>query len=315
MPRPRPARDGAELRAEAPSVPAPVSSPTPAVAALVTTSLLWGATFVIIRDSVAHVEPRVLVAFRFGVATLILLAVAIVTRRRFDRVTLLGGTVAGAAAAGGFLFQAIGLTQTSAGTSAFLTSIGTLLAGVFAWPMLGQRPGKIMALGLGLAAAGSGLIAGRAGLILGAGEWWTLIGAVCYGLQVVALARFAPAADPIALATMQAFTIFAITGSLAIGAHGTGLAAAGPWRLGYLVVAGSVLGPLLQIVAQRRLSAARVALLLALEPVFALGFALTFGAERFPPRWFAGAFLILGAVLAVETHAAAKAAAARPASA
>jgi drug/metabolite transporter (DMT)-like permease len=42
-------------------------------------------------------------------------------------------------------------------------------------------------------------------------------------------------------------------------------------------------------------------LLFALEPVFALLFAVTLGAERFEPRWWLGAGLILGAVVMVES--------------
>ena len=46
--------------------------------------------------------------------------------------------------------------------------------------------------------------------------------------------------------------------------------------------------------------AGRVGLLFALEPVFALLFALTLGGEHFDLRWWAGAALILGAVALVE---------------
>ena len=46
------------------------------------------------------------------------------------------------------------------------------------------------------------------------------------------------------------------------------------------------------------------ALVYALEPVFALVFALTLGAERFATRWWIGALLILSAVVIVEWRAA-----------
>jgi len=58
---------------------------------------------------------------------------------------------------------------------------------------------------------------------------------------------------------------------------------------------------LLQVYAQRTLPAGRMGLLFALEPVFALLFAVTLGAERFEPRWWLGAGLILGAVVMVES--------------
>jgi drug/metabolite transporter (DMT)-like permease len=82
------------------------------------------------------------------------------------------------------------------------------------------------------------------------------------------------------------------------------LGAADGWRFTFLVVAGSIVAPLLQISAQRLLSAGRVALLFALEPVFAVVFALTLGSESFSPRWWLGAALILGGVVRVEWSAA-----------
>jgi drug/metabolite transporter (DMT)-like permease len=78
---------------------------------------------------------------------------------------------------------------------------------------------------------------------------------------------------------------------------------AGLGRFAYLAVAGSTIAPLLQVRAQRTLSAGRVGLLFALEPVFGLLFALTLGGERFAARWWLGAGLILTAVLLVEAQA------------
>jgi drug/metabolite transporter (DMT)-like permease len=125
-----------------------------------------------------------------------------------------------------------------------------------------------------------------------------------FALQIVAVARFAATTDPVALVCVQSFTAAAILMPFA----GSPLAAAGllvgpdRWRFVYLAVAGSTLAPLLQVYAQRTLSAGRVGLLFALEPVFALLFALTLGGEHFDLRWWAGAALILTAVVRVESR-------------
>ena len=173
---------------------------------MVAATALWGATFVIIRDSVARIDPVALVCNRFGVATLLLVIVLVARRQRPDADAWCGGVLGGLFAAGGFLFQAIGLQTTTAGTSAFLTSTGSLLAGLYAWPILGQRPSGALVAGIALAAFGSALLAGPAALRIGAGETWTLVGAVCWGAWVVAQARFAPRAEPLALTTVQAAT-------------------------------------------------------------------------------------------------------------
>ena len=270
-------------------------------AAMIFATLLWGATFVVIRDTLHGLDPTVLIWARFSLAAGVFAVILAIRRRGLGRAAWIGGALSGVFAIGGFLFQAIGLTTTSAGTSAFLTSIGTLFAGLFAWPLLGQRPSRWLSLGIAGAVFGASLMGPR-DWTLGPGEWWTLLGAFVYALQVVVLARFAPRADPVALTGVQ-------TAVMAVGltpfVHGAreqiaALPAPYLWRLGYLVVAGSVAAPLLQVIAQRSLPPGRVGLLFALEPVFALVFAVTVGAERFVARWWWGAVLILVSVTMVE---------------
>ena len=277
---------------------------------MVTATLLWGATFVVIRDSLRAIDPLALVFGRFAAASAVLVVLALPRRRSLTRATLLGGALAGVCFAAGFLSQAIGLMHTSAGSSAFLTSAGTLFAAFYAWPLLGQRPAGVLLQGVLLALAGSALLSvgalGPGGLRLGAGELWTLCGAAIFGLQIVVLARFAPRADGLVLGAVQALTVTVVLLPFAGGAAApfAGLAAADWWRFAYLVAAGSIVAPLLQIFAQRLLPAGRVALLFALEPVFAVVFALTLGRESFSTRWWLGAALILTGVVRVEWDAA-----------
>jgi drug/metabolite transporter (DMT)-like permease len=297
--------------------PAPGRGEAGAVAAMVAATLLWGATFVVIRDSLGAIDAMPLVFGRFAVAALALAVLHAALRRRPTRDGLAGGIASGALMTGGFLFQAIGLESTSAGSSAFLTCAGTLFAALFAWPLLRVRPGAHLLAGIGLALAGSALLAIRGGAHLGRGETWTVLGAWCFALQIVAVARWAPRADALMLAAVQAATVAV----LLVPAAGTAAAqlaaldAGGAWRVAYLVVAGSVVAPFLQMRAQRVLSPGRTGLLFALEPLFAVGFAVTLGAERYDVRWWLGAALILGGVLAVEGRAARAAASGHPATA
>jgi len=275
---------------------------------MVVATLLWGATFVVLRDSLVHLAPATLVATRFAGAAILFLLVVLVRGRPLDRATVVGGAVTGLLTAGGYLFQAIGLTSTSAGSSAFLTCAGTLLAALFAWPLLRQRPGAWLALGLLLALAGSALLSLRSAWRVGVGEAWTLLGAATYALQIVEVARWAPRADAVALTGIQAVVVAACTLPFAgdLAAQLRSLDGAGWARIGYLAVCGSVVAPLLQVLAQRTLPAGRVGLLFALE------FAITAGGERFVARWWAGAALILFAVVMVEWREARSPAATSP---
>ncbi len=284
------------------------------VGAMVVATLLWGATFVVLRDSLHALDPLALVFGRFLAASLALVLLAAPRWRSLTRATLTGGVLAGLCFAGGFLFQAIGLTGTSAGSSAFLTCAGTLFAAFYAWPILGQRPSSVLLQGVLLALGGAALLsAGASGALdlrFGSGEIWTLAGAAIFGLQIVALARFAPRADGLVLTAVQAATVTLVLLPFAGGSL-TRFATIAPavwWRVAYLVVAGSIVAPWLQITAQRLLPPGRIALLFALEPLFALVFALTLGRESFSARWWLGAALILAGGLRVEGDAAARAA-------
>lgn len=284
-----------------------------ALVAMLVATLLWGGTFVAIRDSVAGLPPVTLVGARFAVAAVLFAIVLAVRRRVVAPADVWGGLGSGVFMVGGYFFQAEGLRTAAAGTSAFLTCAGTLLAAFFAWPLLGQRPTRLLTMGILLAMAGSALMSLRGeGLQLGRGELLTLLGAAMYALQVVFVSKVARTADPVTLAFAQSLATAAILLPFSHGAHAAfaSLGAAGWQRFAYLAIAGSTLAPLLQLTAQQTLPAGRVALLFALEPVFALVFALTLGGERFEDRWWLGAVMILSAVVMVEWRAAA---AARPA--
>jgi drug/metabolite transporter (DMT)-like permease len=88
--------------------------------------------------------------------------------------------------------------------------------------------------------------------------------------------------------------------------------ASGWARLAYPDRRRRVVAPLLQVHAQRTLPPGRIGLLFALEPVFALAFALALGGERFVARWWAGAALILFSVVWVEWSEARRSAATIP---
>jgi drug/metabolite transporter (DMT)-like permease len=272
---------------------------------MVLATMLWGATFVVIRDILHGLRPTELIAARFALATVALAIVQAIRRRPIDRTAVVAGGLCGLCAAAAFSFQAIGLTSTSAGSSAFLTCAGTVFAALFAWPMLGERPSSALLQGIAAALVGSALLAERLG-ILAAGDAWTLLGALVFAMQIVIVGRYADRVDPLVLVGIQSLVVAVLLAPFAGGAlpRLAALPPDGLARLGYLALAGSVVAPLLQVVAQRDLPAGRVALLFALEPVFALLFALAFAGERFGPRWWIGAALILAGVLRVEWRAA-----------
>jgi drug/metabolite transporter (DMT)-like permease len=276
-------------------------APRLGVLCMVGATLLWGATFVVTRDALASVPPVTLVLARFVVAGVLMVAVAVLQRRRFGRDAWIAGALSGPFVAACYALQASGLTATSAGSSAFLTAAGTLTLAWFAWIGLGQRPGRLVVAGIALALLGSALLSWRGSMQFGRGELVTLVGAAAYAVALVIVAARITRVDPVVVTALQTLVAALVLIPFASAPPGPGVfLGANRWRFLYLAIAGSVIAPLLQVTAQRALPSARIGILFALEPVFALLFAVTVGAERFEMRWWLGAGLILSAVLLVE---------------
>ena len=282
------------------------AAPRYAVLAMVLATLLWGGTFIATRDALPRANVGPIVLARFGLAALVFGVAVLATGRRVDRRTVAAGFGCAPFIFAAYALQASGLRETSAGSSAFLTCAGTLTAPFFAWGLMRQRPSNTVFAGMALALAGSALLSWRAGLGPGRAELWTLLGSIAYAFQLVIVAQNAPHVDPVALTGVQSLgvALCALPFASPAGALAALTAAGGTGsRVLYLAIAGTVIAPLLQVIAQRTLSTGRVALLFALEPVFALMFAVLIGGERFVARWWTGAALILAAVLIAEWRA------------
>ena len=164
-----------------------------------------------------------------------------------------------------------------------------------------ERPRPWVIAALGLAGAGIYFLAAPGAGALNRGDLWTLVTALCFAGQIVAVTELAPRHDPVRLVWMQ-------TLGTALGA---GVAAAlfedvrVGWspallgELGYAAVFATALALLWQIRAQRHMSSARAGLLLCLEPVFAaLASWAWFGERLSPLQWMGGGMILAGMVLA-----------------
>jgi drug/metabolite transporter (DMT)-like permease len=273
---------------------------------MVLATLLWGGTFLVTRDALPNAAVAPLLLARFGAATLALGAVLFARGRRMSRAALLWGLASGPFVAVSGVLQTGGLRETSAGSSAFLTCAGTLVAPFFAWALLRERPSREVFLGMALALAGSALLSWRADLGFGRAELQTYLGAMSYAMSIVIVARAAPRLDVLALTTAQLLgvTLCLLPFASVRQAAALMVSPATAWRVAYLTLGGSLIAPLLQVGAQRTLPTGRIALLFALEPVFALAFSALLGGERFALQWWMGAALILCAVLVAEWRAA-----------
>lgn len=288
-----------------------------ALLALVLVNLVFGATFVVVKDAMTHVAPVRFLALRFLVAgPLLLVAVALFQRPALVRAaTWRDGALLGAILFVSYAMQTTGLVFTTPAVSAFLTALSVPMIPLLGLWFLGERVNAITWLGVATAAAGLVALTLPGRVAPGPGEALTVLTAIGFAVHIVLTARLARRTPPLPLVAVQ-LVVAGVLALLALPLDGwlaaRGATGAPPAPLlaplppiAWLEVIGMGLGAtaltfFLQTWAQRRLSATRAGVTFALEPVFATAFSLAFFAERIGLRAAAGMLLILAGMLVVE---------------
>ncbi|MFQ6090323.1 MAG: EamA family transporter, partial [Candidatus Bipolaricaulia bacterium] len=94
--------------------------------ALLLVTVIWGWTFVLVKEGASELGPLSFLAWRFLVALLALLLLLGPRLRRIGRKELLRGLWIGLALFAGYLFQTWGLLYTSATKSGFITGLSVI---------------------------------------------------------------------------------------------------------------------------------------------------------------------------------------------
>jgi drug/metabolite transporter (DMT)-like permease len=267
---------------------------------LVSVTAVWGSTFFLIRDLVAHVPSADFLAVRFGIATVVMAAVfrrqlAALTRREV-------GIGAGLGVLYGLaqLLQTVGLEHTDASVSGFVTGTYVVLTPVLGAVLLRDRLPWSTWLAVALATGGLAVLSLR-GVAVGYGESLTLAAAALYALHIIGLGRWSTPGSATGLATVQAFVITGVTLVSALPGGVTLPEGGGQWAsLLYMALVAGAVALWAQTWAQSHLSATRAAIVMTMEPVFAAFFAVLFGGESLTARMLLGGGLVLAAMYVVE---------------
>jgi drug/metabolite transporter (DMT)-like permease len=279
--------------------------------ALALVALVWGSTFVVVKQAITEISALYFLSLRFSLASLCLLVLFVPAFRRLPRHQLLsglrGGFLTGLFLWAGYVLQTFGLRYTSAGNSGFLTGLYIVLVPIIGAIVYRQKPSPREIFGLALAAVGMLLMTlpGSGSVFsVNFGDLLTIACAVAFAFHLLVLGYFSKreSVEAVALGQLACAALLS-TVSLTVErpvAH---------WSAGVIMavvltaVFATALAFALQTWGQKHTTATRTALIFALEPVFALVTAWLFGE---PWRWAGvlGGALILGGIVTVELRSA-----------
>ena len=272
---------------------------------IIAATIIWGSSFVIVKDVTNSMPPAWILVVRFTAAAIIM-AVAFLKYRElyFERSHVGFGLLFGLAMFLAYYTQTIGITDTTPGKNAFLTGTYCVIVPFLAWALVRRRPNRYNIVAAVLCIVGIGFISLDGSLTMRFGDAMTLVCAVFYALHIILVSQFAQGRN-IYVLTMWQFAGVAIC-SLFVG----GLFEPMPdWAmlpvdcwisLAYLAVACTTVALLFQNIGQAHLPPASAALLLSLEAVFGVAFSVALGAETLTLRIVFGFALVFAAIIISE---------------
>ena len=270
--------------------------------ALIGIASVWGLTFVMVKDAIEELPTMAFLAYRFIPASLI---VAVVFRRQLMALPRDGwraGAVMGVFLTGGYVFQTLGLEETTASNTGFITGLFVVLTPVLGAIFLRQRIPLVAWAAAGVAVFGLWLLSGASDEFNMRGDGLVFLCSISLAAHILATARAVKTYDVGALLAIQLGAVGLVT--LAVGAMAGDLEAPeGSTVWSALIVTSliaSALGFFVQTFAQQHAPPARTALILAAEPAFAGLFGWLLNDERLTATGWLGAALIMASIVAVE---------------
>lgn len=277
-----------------------------ATAALILVTAVWGFTFVMVKDAVAIYPVFAFLAVRYLIATVALAPPAVRRLRGLGRDGLLAGGILGVLIAAGIGLQTAGLERTTVTNAGFITGLYVLFTPLLGLAIFRTRIPRELWAAAALALAGLALLSGIPGGS-GAGDSLVLVSAVVQAMQIVLVERYANRYDVFALTFVQVAGACVVCGAIAV-ALGDLSVPRGTTVWAALLVTGLfavAFALLIQVWAQRRVSAARIAIIFSLETVFAALAGYLFAGDRIGAIGVAGCGLILAGIVLAEPAAAA----------
>ncbi len=276
------------------------SSPTIASVALVGVTAVWGYTFLVVQDAIARMPVMDFLAWRFVVASVVMIALRPTCLRNVTRRELLRGVGLGTILGLGYIAQTYGLRYTSAAISGFITGMFVVLTPVMSWILLRHKTNRNTWMVVALATVGLALLSLN-GWSVGIGELLTLGCAVFFAIHIVGLGEWSSQYEPYAFSLIQIGAVAVIS---LIAAIPEGIAVPpdpGVWGVvGITGVLATAVAFFIQTWAQSLVSATRAAVVMTMEPVFAGLFAVVIGGNQLTLRTLGGAACILAAMIIIN---------------
>ena len=270
---------------------------------LIGATLIWGSSFVLMKDTVESIPTFYLLAIRFTSAALLLAAFDFKILKKLNIKYIVHGAILGALLLAAYTFQTFGLKVTTPGKNAFLTTIYCIIVPFLYWAISGRRPDRYNICAAVLSILGIGLLSLKNDLSINYGDCLTLVGGFFFACHIVALAKATDECAVLPVTMLQFLTagLVSFACGLVFERFPEQIPNSALVSLAYLTVFATAGSLLLQSIGQKFTHPSTAAVLLTLESVFGAAISVGLGRDQPSMRLISGFIIIFVAVLISET--------------
>lgn len=267
-------------------------------------ALFWGISFPAMKILVGIYPASWLLFLRFGTSALM---IYIFFRRRIHssfRKVIKGGAVIGVLLFLAITSQTIGLQYIGGGRSAFISATYVLMVPFMIWGISRKFPGWLTILAAVLCVWGMYFLMGDndSGSESLTGDILTVICAVAFAVQLIAISRYTQDCDPVTLsfAEFVIFSAMSLVSSLIFESPDEYISYNGLRELIFTIIFVTFGCYMIQIIAQKYAEPSHATIIMSLESVFGLASSIIYLNEPVTTRMLTGCAMIFVAVLISE---------------
>lgn len=269
--------------------------------ALFAAAIIWGSSFIFLKDSLGFMPPNYLIAIRFSGAFVLLSLIFIRKYEDFTADYLWRGAIIGFFIFAAYSIQTIGLQSTTPGVNAFLAGMYSVFVPFMLWALKCGKPDRYNIIAVCLSTVGAGLVMLKSGFSVEKGDLLSLNAAIMFALHIVMVEKFGKNKDMIMITIMQ-FLFAAVYSWITAFIFEKPVFGDINWfKLAYLSVFCTAIALLFQNVGQKLTNPSASSIILSLESVFGIIISMLLGYETLSLRSAIGFTMIFCAVVVSET--------------
>jgi drug/metabolite transporter (DMT)-like permease len=267
-------------------------------------AIIWGSTFIIVKQSVETIPVFSFLFMRFALAGMLLILINAPKLKAIDKGVLSDGVMLGMALFLAYAFQTFALKATSASITAFITGLFVVFVPVLSSVFLRKLPRQQAMIGVVFATIGLTFITLQGKLLVSFGEFLALVCAFFIAIHIILTDKLSRRNDfgLLTLVQVNMVALFSLIFSLSLDPRVIPIQFNN--QLIFSLIINSVFATFVAFVIQTSMqkytTPTKAAIIFIMEPVSSAFFSYWIGGELLTAKQYVGTSFILFAMVFTE---------------